>query len=53
MEGYNVWNSIFLLETMGKYNSKTERSLKFTAKIIENTIDVWKLEKASVLSPKI
>jgi hypothetical protein len=38
---------------MGKYKRKTERSLKFTAEIIENSIDVWKLEKASVLSPKI
>jgi hypothetical protein len=53
MEGYNIWKSIFLLETMGKYKRKTERSLKFTAEIIENNIDVWKPEKASVLSLKI
>jgi hypothetical protein len=53
MEGYNVWNNILLLETVGKYKRKSETSLKSTAEIIENTIDVWKLEKTSVLSPKI
>jgi hypothetical protein len=38
---------------MGKYKRKTERSLKFTTEIIENTIEVWKQEKASILSLKI
>jgi hypothetical protein len=28
--------AFFLLETMGKYKRKTERSLKFTAEVMEN-----------------
>jgi hypothetical protein len=36
MEGYNIWNCIFLLEAMGKYKRKSERSLKFTDEIIEH-----------------
>jgi hypothetical protein len=43
----------FCVRDYGQVQEKTERSLKFTAEIIENTIDVWKLEKASVLSPQI
>jgi chemotaxis receptor (MCP) glutamine deamidase CheD len=30
----------FLLETMGKYKKKTEKSLKFTAEVMEILIDV-------------